>query len=111
MHDWKAEVEQSVKKEEAEWKVQADEASAAGKDEPSCPRLIRNRPVDPTSPDGGFSSPGNLFNGMIAPLIPFSIKGVIWYQGESNGDNRTDAVEYATLFPLLIKDWRAHWNL
>src|SRR5258708_22281720 len=99
MHDWKAEVEQSVKKEEAEWKVQADEASAAGKDAPSRPRLNRNKPVAPTSPDGGVSSPRNLFNGMIAPLIPFFIKSVIWYQGESNRGNRTHAVEYATPFP------------
>ncbi|HWK04686.1 MAG TPA: sialate O-acetylesterase [Puia sp.] len=51
--------------------------------------------------------PGGLFNGMIAPLLPYAIKGVIWYQGESNTDR---AGEYRTLFPALIADWRAHWQ-
>lgn len=67
------------------------------------------RPQQPASPDGGFGAPGNLFNGMIAPIIPYAIKGVIWYQGESNGDRITDAMEYQTLFPRLIKDWREKW--
>lgn len=50
-----------------------------------------------------------LFNGMISPLLPFRIKGVIWYQGEKNAmDNRS--VQYRTLFPALIGDWRAHWG-
>jgi sialate O-acetylesterase len=44
---------------------------------------------------------------MIAPLINFSIKGVIWYQGESNADR---PVEYRKLFPALIKDWRKNWQ-
>lgn len=60
--------------------------------------------------DGGFSGPANLFNAMIAPLIPYAIKGVIWYQGESNGDRLPDALEYKTLFPRLIKDWRQQWK-
>jgi sialate O-acetylesterase len=48
-----------------------------------------------------------LFNGMINPLIPYSFKGVIWYQGESNTGM---AWQYRQLFPTLIKDWRNHWN-
>jgi sialate O-acetylesterase len=51
--------------------------------------------------------PLGLFNGMIAPLLNWRIKGVIWYQGESNAD-RPD--EYRTLFPALIRDWRSHWK-
>jgi len=47
-----------------------------------------------------------LFNGMIAPLEPFAIKGVIWYQGESNGGNSL----YAKLFPAMIADWRKSWG-
>ncbi|HEY5747820.1 MAG TPA: sialate O-acetylesterase [Chryseolinea sp.] len=54
-----------------------------------------------------FSSPGVLYNGSIAPLTSFPIKGVIWYQGESNADR---AYEYRELFPALIRDWRKHWN-
>ena len=52
--------------------------------------------------------PAVLFNGMIAPLLPLTICGVIWYQGESN-DGRP--VEYRTLFPALINDWRYRWGL
>ena len=44
---------------------------------------------------------------MIAPLQPFAIRGVIWYQGESN---RQDVPLYAKLFPQLIADWRSAWN-
>ncbi|KAA9339375.1 9-O-acetylesterase [Hymenobacter busanensis] len=52
-------------------------------------------------------SPGALFNAMIAPLVPFALKGVIWYQGESNAGQPT---QYRTLFPALIQDWRRQWN-
>jgi sialate O-acetylesterase len=49
-------------------------------------------------------SPTALFNGMIAPLAPFSLAGVIWYQGESNAGA---PLLYRTLFPLMIGDWRS----
>lgn len=71
---------------------------------------IGPRPQPPFGPDGGFGAPANLFHAMIAPLIPYAMKGVIWYQGESNGDRLTDALEYETLFPRMIKDWRQQWN-
>lgn len=51
--------------------------------------------------------PTLLFNGMIQPLIPFGIKGAIWYQGESNAGR---AYEYRRAFPLMIKDWRERWS-
>jgi sialate O-acetylesterase len=51
--------------------------------------------------------PTVLYNAMIAPLVPFAIRGAIWYQGESNAGR---AYQYRTLFPLLIKDWRARWG-
>ena len=47
------------------------------------------------------------YNAMIAPLMPFAIRGVIWYQGESNV-GRAD--QYRTLFPAMIKDWRDRWG-
>jgi sialate O-acetylesterase len=52
-------------------------------------------------------APTLLFNGMVSPLDPFRVKGVIWYQGETNVGR---AVQYRTLFPTLIKDWRAAWG-
>ena len=52
-------------------------------------------------------TPGSAYNAMIAPVIPFEIAGVIWYQGESN----TVAPQgYAKLFPAMIKDWRKSWG-
>lgn len=48
--------------------------------------------------------PGGLFNGMLAPLLPYVFKGVIWYQGEANAGRPQ---EYAQLFPALIADWRS----
>ncbi len=54
-----------------------------------------------------FSSPGVLFNGIIAPLTALPIKGAIWYQGESNVER---AYEYRELFPAMINDWRKKWN-
>jgi sialate O-acetylesterase len=51
--------------------------------------------------------PALLFNAMINPLLPYTIRGVIWYQGEANADR---AHEYRTAFPLMINDWRQHWK-
>jgi sialate O-acetylesterase len=55
----------------------------------------------------GANQPTALFNAMIAPLTKFSIKGVIWYQGESNAGR---AAQYRRLFPSLIRDWRAQFG-
>ena len=51
--------------------------------------------------------PSVLYNGMIAPLTPFAIRGAIWYQGEAN---RPRPIQYQTLFPALIRDWRELWG-
>lgn len=51
--------------------------------------------------------PGWCYNAMIAPVIPYAIKGAIWYQGESNASR---AYQYRHLFPALIKDWRRVWG-
>ena len=49
-----------------------------------------------------------LYNARIAPVIPYGIRGVIWYQGENNAGK---AYQYRSLFPLLIEDWRIRWQL
>jgi sialate O-acetylesterase len=63
----------------------------------------------PKPPGAPFNPnlPTVIFNKMIAPLAPFAIRGVIWYQGESNADR---AQQYRTLLPTLIADWRSRWN-
>ena len=86
------------------WKTASEVALAAKQPAPP-------RPAFPSArPDGlkvSSDTPTALFNGMIHPLVPFAIKGVIWYQGESN---TSAALEYQKLFPALISDWRAQWK-
>jgi sialate O-acetylesterase len=94
----------------AHWDIDNKKARAEGK--PPLPRLQPSepRPTPPVAPDGGPYSNfmvGTLYNAMIAPLTPYSIKGITWYQGESNDKN---AKQYGVLFPIMIKDWRAHWG-
>ena len=66
-------------------------------------------PKPPSAPKGGSAdgSPGSLFNGMIAPIVPYSIRGAIWYQGESNASR---AKQYQKMFPTMIVSWRALWG-
>jgi len=53
-------------------------------------------------------TPSVLYNGMLHPLRNMALKGAIWYQGESN---QTRAMQYRTIFPGMIEDWRATWRL
>ena len=64
---------------------------------------------EPPFPEMGklHHQPAVLYNAMIAPLLPYPIKGVIWYQGESNAGRPE---QYATLFPTMIDDWRTQWG-
>jgi sialate O-acetylesterase len=70
------------------------------------PFSTRNAPP-PTNDSNNPNMVTYLFNGMIAPLLPYSIKGTIWYQGESNADR---AKQYQSLLPTMIQDWRAHFG-
>lgn len=56
---------------------------------------------------GPNSWPASLFHGMLEPIIPFGIKGALWYQGESNAPR---AYQYREIFPLMIQDWRSQWG-
>jgi sialate O-acetylesterase len=68
----------------------------------------RPAPNLPWLPELQSWAPAQLYNGMIAPLTPFAIRGVIWYQGESNSA-LDRAPMYSRLFPAMIQDWRRHW--
>ncbi len=68
---------------------------------------VPREPKRPVFPPPMFTVGGTLYNGMIQPLAPYALRGVIWYQGESNA---RDAVSYRKLMPLLIKDWRSLWG-
>src|SRR5262249_32609901 len=87
----------------ARYEEEAKKAKAEGKKPPQ-------KPPEPGHPITGSHAPSALYNGMIAPLIPYAIRGAIWYQGESNAGNLARAEEYRTLFPAMIKDWRAQWK-
>ena len=84
----------------AKHKAAVAKAKAEGKQVPNAPRM-------PQDPRTGPNRPCALFNGMIAPLLPYPIAGAIWYQGESNNGR---AKEYQTLFPAMIGDWRKVWG-
>ena len=66
-----------------------------------------NVPPVPPEVAGIQNSPTVLFNAMVHPVIPYTMQGVIWYQGESNADR---AYQYRSLFPAMIRDWRSRWN-
>jgi sialate O-acetylesterase len=66
-------------------------------------------PKHPFRPNLDSWAPAWLYNGMVAPVVNYPIKGVIWYQGESNSDNRRASL-YERLFPALIADWRRQWR-
>ncbi len=78
----------------ARWKKAAANAKAKGRRPRRAPRPPAWRPCE-------------LYNGMIAPLIPYAIAGAIWYQGESNAGR---AYWYRRLFPDMIRNWRADWG-
>lgn len=61
----------------------------------------------PPGADFNQNSPGALYNAMISPLATYGIKGVIWYQGETNAGRGR---QYRTLLPALITDWRTRWQ-
>jgi len=70
--------------------------------------VVEAYPPAPPQGAGNPNTPCVLYNGMIAPLLPYPIRGAIWYQGESNADR---GYEYRTLFPTMIRDWRKAWGL
>ncbi len=94
--------ENRVKNDEAkkQWQDAVKAALAAKQPAPPQPVYVGSDPLHP-------NRPGNLFNGKIAPLVPFAFRGVIWYQGESNAGN---GPQYALQLPLMIRDWRARWG-
>src|SRR5687768_14654014 len=86
--------EKRHKAELAKWETEKAELEKEGK------QIKRGRPWAPWRP-------AELYNGMIAPLIPCAIRGAIWYQGESNAGN---AWQYRTLFPDMISNWRTDFG-
>jgi sialate O-acetylesterase len=82
------------------WREDSDKARAAG---------VRPSP-SPGVPDAlrDYRIASSIYDGMIEPLIPFAIRGAIWYQGESNEGR---AEQYGILLPTMIRSWRERWGL
>ena len=84
------------------WQEAATKAQAAGQRQP-------RRPSN-GDPIGDQHNPTVMYNGMIAPVIPYAIKGVLWYQGEAINGGATGYKLYPLLQSTLIKDWRQRWG-
>ena len=89
-----------AKKREA-WQEAAKRARAEGNEPPRLPQ-------SPEAQMTGNARPANIYNGVLKPTIGYGIKGVIWYQGESNAGR---AYQYRDLFPLMIQSWRDEWKI
>jgi sialate O-acetylesterase len=87
----------------------AEIAAAERREDEAARKAGKTPPSHPWRPDLASWAPAWLFNGMVAPATPYAIKGVIWYQGESNS-RLAFAPMYARIFPVLIADWRAQWH-
>ncbi len=105
---WDAAKEQAAfDKRKTDWQAEVrkiDEENAKLADGQKKPKPQAPRPPD--DPNKTPHRPSVLFNGMVSPLIPYGIKGAIWYQGESN---QKRAFQYQELLPTMINDWRKQW--
>ena len=97
-----AKVKAVYERQVAKWAEEVKQAKAAGKPAPRKPR-------DPIETRKRKGDVGGLFNGKISPLIPYAIRGAVWYQGEAN-TNGPKPPFYKTQLTLLAKDWRTRWN-
>jgi len=85
------------------WKKKTAQAKAQKKRAPRRPKLQ-------TDPSLNQNYPGNLYNGMIHPLLPFAVKGALWYQGEANAKSLTSAEHYRVQLDCMVRSWRRQWG-
>jgi sialate O-acetylesterase len=87
----------------------AEVKTAEEREDAAAVQAQQPKPKHPWHPFEAAWLPAGLYNGMIAPLTPYTIKGFLWYQGEANSAPER-APLYAKLFPTMITDWRAQWR-
>ena len=95
-----AKAKAAYEKQRAAWKLAVEKAKEAGNE-------AAPRPWPAADPSTGNQATANLYNGMLFPIIPYGIRGAIWYQGETNASR---AYQYRNLFPAMIENWRADWK-
>jgi sialate O-acetylesterase len=91
-------------------KIQYEEAIKKWREDSEAKKAASARPLpSPSVPDAlrDYRASTSIYDGMIAPLIPFAIQGAIWYQGESN---EARAEQYNILLPTMIRAWRERWG-
>jgi len=66
-------------------------------------------PGDALGPNHAFK-PGFMWQSAVAPFVDMAVRGVIWYQGESNAESPNRVEQHSALFPMLIESWRRHWR-
>jgi len=99
LKNWSPDKEKKYIEERRKWFAERKKTIKEGKKIPPMPKPV----IGPLHP----GRPANLYNAMIFPLTKYTIKGVIWYQGESNAGNPS---LYKKLFPAMIADWREKWG-
>ncbi len=104
---WRKDVNPAYQAALREWNAASKQAKSEGKPEPAKPQPASPKPMPPSPPNRKM--PTLMNNGMIAPIAPFAIKGVVWYQGETN-TRVSWAGEYFSIFAALIADWRSTWG-
>jgi sialate O-acetylesterase len=93
------------------YKLYYSDASGPAAEAPTRPTPINKaRVARPAAPDQDQHMPTVLFNAMIAPVIPYAMRGVIWYQGESIVGGTPGLNLYGHVLKVLITDWRARWG-
>ena len=96
-----AKAKANYEKQLAAWKEKVKKAKEAGKNAPRKPRMQQK-------PDASNRIPSTLYNAMTHTLVPYAIKGAIWYQGESNSGHFAD--DYKEHFGAMIEAWREVWG-
>ena len=91
-------------KQMQQWKLQVQKAKSNGGKPP-------RRPKQKINPHQSQNYPANLYNAMIHPLVPYGIRGTIWYQGEANADTVDGAVAYSGLLENMVTQWRKDWGI
>lgn len=112
LDDWDKNVGAAFRAAFSAYKEEAAAARAAGQPVKPGPRPERPEPEQPDpfampAPSKRPHTPTAAYNGVIAPLAPYGIRGVLWYQGEENGST---GLEYRVWFPRLIEGWRDAWK-
>jgi sialate O-acetylesterase len=102
LKDWDDKEEKNkYEKELKEWEIKVKEAEANSESEPKKPRKTEH-------PNRDKQIASTLYNGMIHPIIPYAIKGALWYQGESNTGNNPE--QYAMQLEAMVESWRKAWG-